>query len=267
MSNHNSKKSSYMALKLDMNKAYNRVEWCFLEDVMRKLRFSERWIAFMMVCVKIVSYSVLVNGEPKGLIKPSRQICQGDPLSPFLFLLCTKGLNNLLLKAASEGSLHGFALSRRSPKLMHLLFVDDSLLFCRSNINECQKVLDLLASYESMSGHQINRGKTSIFFSKSTTLDMRAEIKEALGVPEIVQYDKYLGLPSFVGKSKRESFDYIKERIWRKLQGWEESLLSQVGREVLIKVVVQAIPTYTMCCFKLPLGLCNEIEKLIRGFW
>ena len=267
MSNHNSKKSGYMALKLDMNKAYNGVKGCFLEDVMRKLRFSERWIAFMMVCVKTVLYLVLVNGEPKGLIKPSREIRQGDPLSPFLFLLCTEGLNNLLLKAASEGCLHGFALSRRSPKLMHLLFVDDSLLFCRSNINECQKVLDLLASYESMSEQQINRGKTSIFFSKSTTLDMRAEIKEALGVPEIVQYDKYLGLPSFVGKSKRERFDYIKERVWRKLQGWEESLLSQAGREVLIKVVVQAIPTYTMCCFKLPLGLCNEIEKLIRGFW
>ena len=76
-----------------------------------------------------------------------------------------------------------------------------------------------------MSGQQINRGKTSIFFSKSTTLDMRAEIKEALGVPKIVQYDKYLGLPSFVGKSKKASFDYIKERVWRKLQGWEESLL------------------------------------------
>ena len=87
MSNHNSKKSGCMALKLDMNKAYNRVEWCFLEDVMRKLRFSERWIAFMMVCVKTVSYSVLENGEPKGLIKPSREICQGDSLSPFLFLL------------------------------------------------------------------------------------------------------------------------------------------------------------------------------------
>ena len=128
-------------------------------------------------------------------------------------------------------------------------------------------MLNLLASYGSMSRQQINRGKTSIFFSKSTTLDMRAEIKEALGLSEIVQYDKYLGLPSFVGKSKRERFDYIKERVWRKLQGWEESLLSQAGREVLIKVVVQAIPTYTMCCFKLPLGLCNEIEKLIRGFW
>ena len=188
---------------------------------MRKLGFNERWIGLMMECVKTISYSVLVNGESKGLIKPTRGIRQGDPLSPFLFLLCTEGLNDLIVKAESEGSIHGFALSRRSPKLMHLLFANDSLLFCRSNINECQKVLDLLASYESMSKQQINRGKTSIFFSKSTTLDMRNEIKEALGVPEIRQYEKYLGLPSFVGKSKRASFDYIKERVWRKLQGWE----------------------------------------------
>ena len=96
---------------------------------------------------------------------------------------------------------------------------------------------------------------------------MRIEIKEALGVPEILQYDKYLGLPSLVGKHKKASFDYIKERVWRKLQGWEESPPSQAGREVLIKAVVQTIPTYTMCCFKLPIGLYHEIGKLIRGFW
>jgi len=256
-----------VALKLDMSKAYNRVEWCFLEEVMRNLVFNDRWIALMMVCVKTDSYSVLVNGEPKELIIPTRGIHQGNPLSPFLFLLCIEGLNNLILKATSEGSIHGLALSRRSPKLIHLLFADDRLLFYRSNRYECQKVLDLLASYESMFGQQINRGKTSIFFSKSTTPAMRIEIKEALGVPEILQYDKYLGMPSLVGKHKKASFYYIKERVWRKLQGWEESLLSQAGREVLIKAVVQAIPTYAMCCFKLPLGLCHEIEKLIRGFW
>ena len=80
-------------------------------------------------------------------------------------------------------------------------------------------------------------------------------------------YDKYLGLPSLIGKRKKASFDYIIERVWRKLQGWEERLLSQVGREVLIKAVVQAIPTYTMGCFKLPIALCHEIEVLIRKFW
>ena len=84
---------------------------------------------------------------------------------------------------------------------------------------------------------------------------------------EIRQYEKYLGLPSLVGKNKKASFNYIKERVWRKMQGWKEKLLLQAGREILIKVVVQAIPSYTMNCFKLPLGLCFEIESLIRKFW
>ena len=93
------------------------------------------------------------------------------------------------------------------------------------------------------------------------------KIKEALGVHEIMHYDKYLGFPSLIGRHKKPSFDYIKERAWRKLQGWEEKLLSQAGREILIKAVFQAILTYTMSCFKLPLGLCHEIEGLIRKFW
>ena len=145
MNVHKSTKSSYMAVKLDMSKAYDRVEWIFLERVMRKLGFNERWINLMMVCVKTISYSVLLNGEPKGLIRSTRGIRQGDPLSPFLFLLCTEGLHRLISKVESEGAIHGFGLSKRSPKLTHLLFTDDSLLFCGSNRSECQKVLEILA--------------------------------------------------------------------------------------------------------------------------
>ena len=70
-----------------------------------------------------------------------------------------------------------------------------------------------------------------------------------------------------VSRNKKASFNYIKDRVWKKLQGWKEKLLSQAGREILIKIVVQAIPTYTMSCFKLLIGLCSEIESLIRRFW
>ena len=96
---------------------------------------------------------------------------------------------------------------------------------------------------------------------------MRNHIKQALGVPEIKQYGKYLGLSSFVGKKKKASFNFIKEKVWRKLQCWEEKLLSQAGREVLIKTVVQAISTYIMSCFELSVGLCSEIESLVKKFW
>lgn len=96
---------------------------------------------------------------------------------------------------------------------------------------------------------------------------MTNHIKLALGVLKMKQYEKYLGVSSFTGKRKKASFNFIKENVWRKLQGWEEKLLSQAGREVLIKVIVQAIPIYTMSCFKIPLSLCAEIESLIKKFW
>jgi len=217
MNIHKSSKLGYMAVKLDMSKAYDRVKWIFSEEVMRRMGFNEKWIALIMTCVKTMSYLVLVNGEPKGLIQPSRGIRQGDPLSPFLFLLCTEGLNSLIVKAEREGFIHGFSLNRGGSKLTHLLFVDNTLLFCKSSRSECQKVLEILASYESLSRQKINLGKTSIFFSKSTTEAMRIEIKEVLGVPEILHYDKYLGLPLLVGRHKKASFDYIKDRVWRKL--------------------------------------------------
>ena len=162
----------------------------------------------------------------------------------------------------SQGS-----LCRHGPKLTHLFFADDNLLFCRANSTECSKVMDLLSVYEDVSGQKINKDKTALFFSKSVTKANRQIIKGILGVREIRHYEKYLGLPSLTGKGKRASFNYIKERVWRKLQGWEGKLLSQAGREVLIKAVIQAIPTYAMGCFKLPMGLCNEIEVMIRKFW
>ncbi|XP_030931084.1 uncharacterized protein LOC115956968 [Quercus lobata] len=89
----------------------------------------------------------------------------------------------------------------------------------------------------------------------------------ALGVSTLRQYEEYLGLPAMVGRNKRASFDDLKQRVWKKLQGWEGKLFSQAGREVLIKAVIQAIPTCIMSCFKLPTMLCHDIESLVHKFW
>lgn len=89
----------------------------------------------------------------------------------------------------------------------------------------------------------------------------------SLGVLLIQHYEKYLGLPSIFGRNKKECFTQIKERVWDRMKGWKEKLLSRVGKEVIIKAVIQSIPAYSMNVFKFPIGLCKDIKAMIRKFW
>ena len=173
---------------------------------MERLGFDNKWISLISCCIRTVSFSMLVNGEPRGLIHPSRGLCQGNPLSPYLFLLCAEGLHALIQQAKNSGKLHGVSLCREGPKVSHLFFADDSLLFCQANDNDCQTVLDILDTYEQALGQQINRGKIQLFFSTNTEQHIRNKISGLLGVPTASEYEKYVGLPSFVGRAKKKSF-------------------------------------------------------------
>ncbi|KAL5842339.1 hypothetical protein ACOSQ3_012942 [Xanthoceras sorbifolium] len=124
----------------DMSKAYDRVEWGFLESMMVKLGFSSSWIGKIMYCVSLVSYSYLLNGEVRGSLKPSRGLRQGNPLSPYLFLLSAEGLSSLLSTVEMAGHIHGLGCGRGGPSVSHLFFIDGSLLFLRAIINECLQV-------------------------------------------------------------------------------------------------------------------------------
>ena len=118
-----------MALKLDMSKAYDRVEWVWLEKIMEKLGFAERWRGLVMKCVTSVNYAIKVNGFPMGSITPSRGIRQGDLLSPYLFFLCAEGLSSLIKAFVANGGLKGISVCREGPKLSHLFFADNSTIF------------------------------------------------------------------------------------------------------------------------------------------
>ena len=130
-----------------------------------------------------------------------------------------------------------------------------------------KSIQTILEVYEKASGQQINAEKTTLFFGKAVRGETKNSIKVLLGVLEIKHYEKYLGLFAMVGKNRSASLNYIRDRVWGKLQGWKEKLLSQVGKEVLLKAVVQSIPIFAMGCFKLPIRLCKDIEMLIRKFW
>lgn len=156
-------KKGFMALKLGMSKAYDRVEWGFLEAMIGKLGFANHWTGVIMSCVKSVSYSVLVNRTPFGKITPTRGIRQGDPLSPYLFLPCAEGLSCTLQNAVLEGSLTGVPIAACGSCLSHLFFADNSLLFYCANFMEWGNVMNLLKRYELALGQKLNSQKTSIF--------------------------------------------------------------------------------------------------------
>lgn len=149
----------------------------------------------------------------------------------------------------------------------HLFFADDSLLFCKATNCECRKLVEILELYEAASRQKVNTEKSSIFFNHNTPQERRRDVIDILGPMQDTRHNKYLGLPSIIGRSKTEVFAEVKERVGKKLSGWKEKMLSMEGREVLIKAVAQAVPTYTMSCFLLPKGLCEEIEGMIRKFW
>lgn len=138
-------------------------------------------------------------------------------------------------RACSELVIHGNRVCRDAPTVNHLLFADDSLLFCRSTPEECTNLKQLLDDYERVFGQAINYAKFGIYFSKNVTDDRREEIKTVMGVQNALNTGHYLGLPSLVGRSKRDIFSYIKDRLWKKLQGWKNQKLSKVGKEILIK--------------------------------
>ena len=261
------KGNKFCALKLDMMKAYDRLEWSYLRAVMLKLGISTRFTDTVMRCVTSVSFSVMFNGGCWDEFRPRRGIRQGDPISPYLFLLAAEGLSCLLKTSNPAESIHGITVAPGAPQVNHLLFADDSLLFFDATPEMAMRVESILQKYCAASGQRINKDKSSIFFSKGCSDMMKQEIKQTLDVQNEKLSGKYLGLPSDVGRTKEGSFKYLKDRIWKQVQGWMEKALSVGGKEVLIKSVAQAIPTYSMACFKLPRGLCQHINGLLRKFW
>lgn len=217
-----------VALKLDVSKAYDRVNWSFLKKQMQQMGFSTKWISWVMLCVSTVAYSVIFNGDHIGLICVKCGLRQGDPLSPYLFLLCVEGLSYAINKSAEGGRLSGCKIHALAPAVTHLLFADDNFLFCKANIEEVQELKLILERYEMYSGQAINFQKSGIYFSANVRLDKQQNIKDLVGVYSDLIEGCYLGLPSLIGRSKKQVFNFLKDRLWTKIQGWSEKYLSKV---------------------------------------
>ena len=257
---------TYMAVKTDVSKAYDRVEWDFLETTMRLFGFCNKWISWIMAAVKLVHYSVLINGTPHGNIAPTRGIRQGDPLSPYLFILYGDILSHLIKGRASSGEIRGVRLGNGVPPITHLQFADDSLFFCQANAKNCQALKDVFDVYEYYSGQKINVQKSTITFGSRVYGSTQSRLKQILNILNQGGGGKYLGLPEQFGRKKKEMFAYIIDRVKKRTSSWSAKFLSPAGKEVMLKSVALVMPVYAMSCFKLPQGIVSEIDSLLRNF-
>ena len=255
------------AYKLDLSKAYDRVDWEFLEQALIKWGFSMEWITWIMACVKSVKYSVKFNGKLLESFSPSRGLRQGDPLSPFLFLFIADALSSLLSKSVHEGELKGVSICRGAPVISYLLFADDTMLLFEASSPQATIVKGLLNTYARATGQLINPEKCSILFSDNCPEAVAEEMKGILEVTQQVFEPKYLGLPVPEGRVHKGQFETVQDRLRKRLVDWSEQYVSVGNKEILIKAVAQAIPTYVMSIFCLPVSVCDDLTRLMRQYW
>lgn len=235
--------------------------------MLQRFGFDNRWVMWIMRCVESARYRFKVNEDLIGPVVPSRGLRQGDPLSPYLFILCSEGLSLMLQEEQRRGHIHGCPVARGAPAITHLMFADDCLIFFKANIAEATEVKQRLRQYERASGQVINFHKSCISFSTNTAMHVKEAVSECFQVPQCDNFGKYLGLPSVVGRNRREVFKFIEQKLRHRIGTWQKKLLSRVGKETLLKSVAKALPTYTMSIYLLPNALCDNLQKIMNGYW
>jgi hypothetical protein len=210
-------KCGFMFLKMDMEKAFDKIEWNLILAIMQHLGFHATWLQWIESCISSTSFSILLNGSPFGLFSSKRGLRQGDPLSPFLFILGSELLSRLLLKEERIGNIKGMKIARASPAINHLLFADDLLLFGKASLLEAASFKGCLDKYCSWSGQSINSRKSSIRFSKNTKSSTTSSILNILPFNPNPANSIYLGLPILLGRSKGDAFQSIIDSIQSKM--------------------------------------------------
>ncbi|GAU10186.1 hypothetical protein TSUD_420150, partial [Trifolium subterraneum] len=249
-----------MLFKVDFEKAYDSVDWGYLDDVMGRMSFPTLWRKWIKECVCTATASVLVNGSPTDEFPLKRGLRQGDPLSPFLFLLAAEGLNVLMEAAVERNLFTGYSIGERDPaSVSHLQFADDTLLLGVKSWANVRALRAVLVLFETMSGLRVNFHK-SMLVGVNVTESWLGEAASALCCKVGKIPFLYLGLP-IGGDPRRLSFwEPMLARLNNRLSEWKSRFLSIGGRLVLLKSVLSSLPVYALSFFKAPAGTGCGIE-------
>lgn len=210
--------------------------------VLRANGFDDKFCDTVMFCVWSVSFSVLLNESLLLNFRLIRGLHQGDPLSPYQFILCLEVHSKLIDKEQVPGHVHGVRIAYSPIPINHLMFVNDTFLFCKDSLNEVEALMRCVAEYESWSGQRVSREKSRILFSPKCPHEIRRSIFVATGFHVLRGDEVYLGNPLFLSRNHVVSFTFLRDKVRRWLEGWKARLLSWSGRVTMIEAVVQNVP-------------------------
>ncbi|XP_019164336.1 PREDICTED: uncharacterized protein LOC109160503 [Ipomoea nil] len=255
-----------MTLKIDLEKAYDRISWDFLQDTLYGLGMERHWVNIIMECVTTPKLAILWKGSQLDWITPTRGLRQGDPISPYLFVLCMERLSRLIKEEVHKKNWKGVKLSRYGPELTHLFFADDMVLIAEASLEQMKVIKGCLQKFEKASGQKVSIQKSQIHFGRNVEPALAQDITREADFVCTKDLGRYLGVPSIHGRVTSNIFTPLIEKIDGRLEGWKGKNLSLAGRITLAQSVLNAMPYYMMQSMYLPKGVCDTIERRIRQF-
>lgn len=256
----------YMAIKIDFEKAYDRLRWAFIRDTLLQMQIPYLLVNVIMQCISTASLQVLWNGEPTQPFYPSRGIRQGDPLSPYLFVMCMERLYQTIEEAIVNNKWRPIRASRNGSLLSNLFFADDIVLFAEADIDQANVINDCLTRFCLASGQKISCSKSRVYFSSNVSNEEKAAVSEALNIESTNDLGMYLGMPTLTSRVTKDTFQHLCEKIDRRLTGWKTKYLSLASRITLAKSTLSTVSYFSMQIAKLPRAICDEVDKKTKRF-
>ncbi|GJT92641.1 hypothetical protein Tco_1081486 [Tanacetum coccineum] len=253
------------AFKVDIQKAYDTVDWGFLEKILIGFGFHDRMVKWIMECVTTSSYSICINGSLYGYFKGKRGLRQGDPLSPYLFTMVMEVLTLMLQRKVQESNSFTYHRYCSELELINLCFADDLFLFAYEDINSACIIKEALDEFTMASGLTLSLPKSTTYFCNVLN-HVKIAILNVLPFEEGCLPVKYLGVPLVSSRLLNRDCKELVEKVQARIQDWKNKSLSIAGRLQLVKSVIGSMHIFWASVFMLPSRILCDLEKIMRSF-
>ncbi|VVA23746.1 PREDICTED: ribonuclease H At1g65750, partial [Prunus dulcis] len=236
------------------------------KEVLCEIGIEGRTLELIMHCISSVRYKAILNGELTADFSPKCGIRQGDPLSPYIFVLCMEKLSHIIQQKVLDQSWRTVQICQGGPFISHLFFADDLVLFGKASIEQAVVMKQCLDDFCSLSGQKVSFEKSMVCVSPNTCPVLAQNIASISGSPLSNNLGKYLGVPIIHTRVTKDTYQEIIDKVKKRLSSWKSHTLSMAGRLTLLQSVTSAIPIYSMQTAMLPASVCSKLDQLNKNF-